>query len=635
LVVTGNLLLLAAALPLPAPQALSGSLVYDFQDRPLLRLDRRLRLPVSLSEVSPHLRRAILAAEDSRFYRHFGLDPLGVARAAWVNLRAGRVVEGGSTITQQLARNLYLGQERTLSRKLRELFLALQLEARYSKDEILEMYLNDIYLGNGAYGVEAASRLYFGKSARELSLSQAALLAGIIRAPETYNPLRYPERAQERKEVVLQRMVRTGWISSSEAQKARRERLRFAGSARLPTYPHFVDYLMREVRLRYPGLERDLLRRPYRIYTSLDPRMQEAAEEAVRSVPEGVEAALVALEPSTGYIRALVGGREPKGGYNRALDARRQPGSAFKPFLYAALLQDGHTVVERQMCEPISFPGRDPEHPYTPADFTQGGRRPPYHFRPLAMREALEISDNVVTVRWVSLYSPSRLAAFARSLGIESPLKPELPLALGASEVTPLEMARAYAAFANGGFRIRPLAVRRLEDPRGRVLLSQEPVRDRVLDPGVAYIITDILKGVITRGTARNLAGTVTRPAAGKTGTTDRSDNAWFIGYTPDLVAAVWVGKDLPAPLPGFGSTLAGPVWAAFMNRALEGKPPSDFPMPPNVRRLAVSATDGLLPNPYSPVTEELFLRGTEPRLVSPLTARPLPPAQALAPLAP
>lgn len=643
---TGLLLLAVVLVPLPRPQLARATEIYDVNDVLATKLFIQNRTPVPLSQVPADLRRAIVAIEDDRFYRHHGIDPVGIARAAVRNLMAGRVVQGGSTITQQLARNLYLSNERTLRRKARELFLTLQIETRYAKDEILEMYLNTIYFGSGTYGVEAASQLYFGKAAPDLDLAESALLAGLPRGPEIYNPFRNPDLARTRRNLVLDRMAELGWLPAGRAAEARVAEVRVRERPAPGRAAFFVDYVLREVRARHPELEADLLRGGYRIYTTLDLRAQEAAEKAVaahlvtgkpdeRGVPQP-QVALVAIDPGNGFIKAMIGGRnQDNPSFNRAVVARRQPGSAFKPFLYAAILSDGYTAADQQVCDYVSFPGAEGGKPYVPRDYTEGGRRQPYHYRPMTVREAIEISDNVVAVKWAATVGPDRIVAMARRLGIESPLEASLPLALGTSEVTPLEMARAFAPFANMGWRVKPLAIRRLVDADGRVIEDNRPETRKVLDEGVAYILTDILEGVITRGTAANLNGWLDRPAAGKTGTTDRNEDAWFVGYTPDLVTAVWVGNDQPSPLPGFGSTLAGPVWAGFMTRTLTGLAERDFPRPASVLNVAVSAADGLLPNPTSPVVRELFLAGTEPRQTSPLIGwGAAPPVPRLPPLA-
>ncbi|MBX6378224.1 MAG: PBP1A family penicillin-binding protein, partial [Clostridia bacterium] len=616
--------------PLPRAQVPQATQILDAEGRLAAKLFVENRTPVPLAEVPVALREAVVAVEDDRFYRHFGIDPIALVRALVINLRAGHIVEGGSTITQQLAKNLYLTRERSLGRKVYEAFLTLQLEARYSKDEILEMYLNQIYLGHGTYGVEAASRLYFGKPVRELDLAEAALLAGLPRAPETYSPFRNPDLALQRRRHVLNRMAELGYLKREQADAAAAEPLRLAQRPPRQRAAYFVDYVLRQIEARHPEMTDSLYVGGYRIYTTMDLRMQEAAERALaeglppgrpdrRGVPQP-EGALVAIDPRNGYIKALVGGRDPDHPRdNRAVEARRQPGSAFKPFLYAAVLSRGYTVVDRQVCEFVRFPGRQPGEWYTPADYTEGGRRPPYHNRPMSVREAVEISDNVVAVRWTDQIGPRAVIDTARAMGIQSRLEPTLDIALGSYEVTPLEMAVAYAPLANLGWAVEPVAILRIVGPDGQVVEEQRPRTRKVLDEGVAYILTDVLKGVLTRGTARNLGPLLDRPAAGKTGTTEFSDNAWFVGYTPDLVAAVYVGNDRPSPLPGAGASLAGPVWARFMREALAGRPATDWSRPANVLSVRVSADDGLLPNFTSPTVEELFLAGTEPRTVSPI----------------
>lgn len=505
----GLLLLAVLVVPLPQPRVSQASVLHDVNGVPYARLFTENRTPVPLSRVPAYLQDAVVAAEDDRFYRHFGLDPVGIARALVRNVLAGRVVEGGSTITRQLARNLYLSQRRTLGRKVREVFLTLQLEARYSKKEILAMYLNQIYLGEGACGVEAAAQTYFGKPVSQLTLAEAALLAGLPRAPELYNPFRNPQAALGRRNYVLDRMAALGMADPAAAARARGQPLRLS-PRRPPVAAQFTDYVIQEVTSRHPELAADLHRGGYRIYTTMDVRMQAVAEDAVRRFlapgkPDrhGVlqpQVALVAIGPRNGFIKAIVGSRDPAGGtFNRAVDARRLPGSAFKPFLYAAVLSTGYTLADQQVCEYVSFPGTRPGEAYVPKDYTEGGRRPPYHWRAMGIREAIEISDNVIAVKWAATVGPDAVAAMARRLGIESALEASLPLALGTSEVTPLEMATAYAPFANMGWRVKPLAVLRVEDARGRVLEENRPQLTKVLDEGVAYLINDALKGVIAR----------------------------------------------------------------------------------------------------------------------------------------
>jgi len=611
--------------PFPTPRVREASVIVDAEGRLIGRIFTENRTLLDISEISPYLVDAVVAIEDERFYRHKGIDPQSLARALVANIRAGRVVEGGSTITQQLVKNLFLTPERTLSRKVREALLTIKLETLFTKREILEMYLNQIYLGHGAYGAEVAARIYFGKHAKDLTLAESALLAGIIRSPERLSPYKAPDKALARRKLVLDKMVELGMISPEQAAEAAREELRLAGldmGDRRTAY--FQQFVLDELERIAPELVRRLPAGGYRIETSLDLEMQEAA---VRAFTEGLppgrpdaagvlqpQGALVAIDPRTGYIKAMVGGRDfEKSPLNRTL-ARRQPGSAFKPFVYAAVLEEGYPVTSRKRCEPVSF---GPEK-YTPTDF---GRRD-YHFRSLTIREALRISDNVVAVRWLAEVGPERAVRQAREMGIESDLAPNLPLVLGASAVTPLEMAAAYAPLANLGFRVQPIALIRVTDDAGNVLIENRPRVERVLDERVSFLLTDVLKDVLRPGgTAAGLGPVVGRPAAGKTGTAEdgrgRTVNLWFVGYTPELVAAVYVGADRPAegpPLAGTGGSVAGPIWARFMAAALAGRPAVDFPRPAGIVELEVCRETGLLPNETCPTYTELFIEGTEPR---------------------
>jgi len=633
----------ALAIPLPPTQVPEASVIYDHRGRPAVHLYVQKRVEVPLATVPRHLQQAVLAIEDEHFYQHPGINPVAIVRAALRNLQAGRIVEGGSTITQQLAKNLSGRTERTLWRKVYEALVTIKLEIMFPKSRILEMYLNTIYFGHGAYGVEVAAQTYFGHGVSQVDLPEAALLAGLIRAPETYSPYRDPEAALRRRNLVLDRMVQAGMITPLQAQQAKSTAIRVAGLRPPGEAGYFASYVLSELAKRFPYLSGDIYRAGYRIYTTLDLDMQRAAEKAItRLVPDrtrdaqGVpqpQAALVALEPSTGYIRAMVGGKDfSVTQLNRAAPpVRRQPGSAFKPFLYAALIDSGHTVVEQQVCEPVAFPGPAPDRPWVPTDYTSENHQP-YHYRPLMMREALKISDNVVTARWCMDLGPSRLARYARLMGIQSPLDAVGPLALGASPVSPLELATAYCPLANGGYRVTPTCILRVEDSRGRVLENPgrtPPAKEKVLDERVAYIVTDLLRSVLSPGgTAARVGALINRPAAGKTGTTDELRDAWFVGYTPDLLAAVWVGyDDGSTSLWSTGGAIAAPVWAAFMSSALHNVPPREFPVPAGINWVQVSALDGLLPNPSSPVVTEVFIAGTEPTAVSPAWWSGSPPA--------
>lgn len=625
-----------AMLPLPAPAAPRPTTLYGDRGRVLAHLYERNRVPVSLAQVPTRLRQAVVASEDANFYRDFGINPRSILRAAWVDVRAHRIVEGGSTIAQQLAKTLFLSPARTWSRKALEVMYTLKLEAAYTKPEILNMYLNNVYFGDGAWGVGAAARAYFGRSVSQLDLAQSALLAGLIRAPEVYSPLLHPGRAREVRRQVLGRMAAVGDITHGEATAAAEEPLGVVRQRRTTTNlrSYVLDYVLGQVAAAHPDLAKSLYRGGYRVYTTVDLDTQEAAERAfsrymppARPDAHGIaqpEGALVAIDPANGAIRALIGGRGSRGDtFDRAVDAYRQPGSTFKAFLYTAVVDAGYTVVDRQLDAPVSYPGANGQT-YRPTDY--GSQ--PYLNRELTVREALALSDNVVAVKWAALIGPSRVIRFARKMGIGSPLKPTLPLVLGAYDVTPLELADAYVPLANLGRAVAPWVVRTVIGPDGRPIAMPAPPRPHaVLDPGVAYIVTSLLESVMTEGTGKKLLPIVgDRPAAGKTGTTNNLKDAWFVGYTPDLVAAVWVGDDFPHRMPnGYGSVLAGPVWAHFMAGALRAVEPRDWPQPSDVTTVRVSAADGLLPNPTSPTVAEVFLRGTAPSAVSPIVAAPPP----------
>ncbi|WP_242822404.1 transglycosylase domain-containing protein [Thermaerobacter marianensis] len=620
----------AAVTPLPKPDVPQATVIYDSQGRVVASLYRQNRQLARPEEIPESLRQAVVAAEDARFYRHHGFDPVAIGRAALHNLEAGRIVEGGSSITQQLARTLYdLSLERTFGRKFREALLTVKLETRYSKDEILTMYLNQVYFGRGAYGAKVAAREYFGKPLDQLTLAESATLAAFIRGPEIY--WRQPERAKGRRDWVLSRMAELGMITPEQARRAQAQPLVLRPPDEPDTRaPYFVDYVRDRLGAEVPELAGQLYTGGFRIYTTLDLDMQQAAEAAVarldelvaplgayRGVPQP-QVALVALDPATGAIRAMVGGRDfATTPLNRAVQARRQPGSAFKPFLYTAVLAAAEPITSPVACRLRQYPGGERGEPYTPRDYGRDG----YHNAFLDIRQAVAISDNVVAVEWMNRMKPSRVAALARRMGITSPLTTQhLTLALGESEVTPLELARGYATLANLGQRVDPFAILRVEDRDGTVLFRQAPRLERVLAPEVAWLVTDVLKSVFDPaygGTGRALA--IGRPAAGKTGTTDASRDVWFVGYTPDLVAAVWVGSDdfQPVLLPGgagaTGSSTAGRIWQAFMRAALDGRPARDWARPDGVVRASACTLTGSLDDPRFQWREEWFLAGHVP----------------------
>lgn len=593
------------------------ALLYADDGTPFAPLTPEYRIFVPFHQIPKSLKDAVIAIEDARFYEHGPVDLKGMARAALKNLAAFKIKEGGSTITQQLAKTLFLTPERTLGRKLRELKFASELEARYSKDKILEMYLNVVYFGHGAYGIEAAARTYFSKKASELTLEEAALLAGLIRSPARYSPLLHPKQAKERRNVVLKRMAELRLISRSQAKAASRTPLKI--NPFFPTKgiaPSFVDDLRQELEGRYSP---EMLKRGgLKIYTTLSLPMQKAAALALKAglkrIERGkssppLEGALFALDPRTGEIKAMVGGADyGRSQFNRAVQMRRQPGSAFKPFVYAVALEQGFTPADLLLDEPVSYPiglGRR-DAPWAPENFDRTFRGP------VTLRHALEESINVPTVRLIEAVGVDPVIELARRMGIRSELRREYALALGVSELTLFELVSAYGAFANQGMRAAPFAIRKVIGPHGETLEERAPVATRVLREEVAYTITSILQGAVERGTAKQ-ARALERPVAAKTGTSQDAHDLWFIGYTPSLVAGLWIGYDVPQSLGSHESAgrLAAPIWVDFMRRALEGTPPEVFPMPEGVFPLLVNAKTGLPTSSDDPeALLEVFIRG-------------------------
>jgi len=599
------------------------------EERELLHLD----------EVPERFRKAVMAAEDSRFERHGGLDLRGIARAAWANLTHGRIVQGGSTITQQTVKNLYLGQQRTWWRKGREALMALILDARYSKDEIFEVYLNEVYLGQqgpvAICGVQAGSRFYFGRALDELSLGEQALLAGLIRSPGYYNPFQHADRATERRAQVLDAMLRLGWIEQDDLDRATDEPVRLVPrDVPRSRAPYAVDWVQSELAETYP---RSVLAvQGLRIHTTIDPLIQDDAERALvgglerleRDYPavrrqlgeRSLQGAVIVTRPADGAVLALVGGRDhSESQFNRAIQARRQPGSCFKPIVYAAGFElEGQgrpnglspaTLLEDRPFELVSG-GK----PWRPANYD-------HEFRgEVTVRVALEQSLNVPTVLAAQQIGLDNVIAVARACGIRSPMA-ELPsLALGAAEVTPLELATAYGVFASGGLRRSPWIIRAVTDSSGNLLHGREPASERVVSPETAFLVGDILRGVIERGTARSAEAYGFRgEAAGKTGTTDDMRDSWFVGYTDALLSLVWVGYDDNARTGLTGASGALPIWVDLMRRADPDSTLYQEP-PDGVVRRAIDPTSGGLARSGCPeVIDEYFLRGTEPRADCPL----------------
>ncbi|WP_245850902.1 transglycosylase domain-containing protein [Paenibacillus herberti] len=600
---------------LPATSAAQVSQIYDASGNLLDSFHAgQSRESVPLQRISPYLIDATLAIEDRRFYEHNGFDLRSMARAALVNLESGRARQGASTITQQLARNLYLTHERTWKRKIKEAAYTAQLEMNLSKEEILGQYFNQIYYGHGAYGIEKAAKMYYSKHASELTLAESAMLAGVPKGPKYYSPYMNMENAVHRQRLILAAMQEAGTITPEQAAAAKAEKLELktlqpAGSD--GGAPYFRDYV-RQTAVDELGLDEHLISEGgVRIYTTLDPAMQQAAEAAMQdALPSSSEqqAALVAIEPETGYIRAMVGGRDyRKGPFNRAL-ARRQPGSSFKPVLYLTALQSGMTAVTPFTSAPTIFTYDGGRKTYSPRNY-----RDHYAGGDITMRDAIASSDNTYAVNTIMRIGANKVVATARQLGLDGDMQPLPSLALGTYPASPLEMASAFSALAAGGVRAEPTAILRVEDSKGEVLYRSEPRLSRVADAAHAYVLTSLMESVFENGgTGSRVSAMIHRPVAGKTGTT--ADDAWLVGYTPDLATAVWTGYDKGRQLTTAESHRAAPIFAAFTEHALTGRPARPFTVPDGIVSVAVDPASGLRYGPgCSGWRMELFVAGTEP----------------------
>ena len=597
------------------------------------------RRVVKLSEVPPVVVKAILAIEDERFYEHHGIDPVSVLRAVWVNIRSGGVVQGGSTLTQQLMKNFFLSDERKFSRKAKEAIMALIAERKYSKNEILENYLNEIYLGQrgsqGIFGVWEASQLYFGKSLSELTVGEVALLAGLIRAPNKLSPYNSVDAATKRRNVVLAKLLEDKIITTKQYEAALREKIYRRELVKVTNdAPFYVDYLRRELAENYSNDE--LTKEGLRIFTSLDLHLQRIAERSLaeglskleqgypslrrRGEDDRLEGALIVIRPQTGEIKAMVGGRSyQKSQFNRVFQARRQPGSVFKPFVYLAALMSGADGGRK--FTPVTMVDDSPFTWNYEGQEWQPGNYNDQYFGTVTLRRALEKSLNSATARVARDVGIKRISDIAHRLGIQSSLPVVPSLALGAAEVTPLEVAVAFSTLANNGVRTHPLAVKQVLDPSARVLEKRDVRVEKVLSPQIAFLMNHLLKGVLDRGTgdlARRWG--FTRPAAGKTGTTNDYKDAWFVGYTPDLLAVVWVGFDNQSKLGLSGAQTALPIWTEFMKQATAGTPVTDFVPPPGIKIVEIDPLSGQQATPNCPyILREAFLEGDEPTTTCPL----------------
>jgi penicillin-binding protein 1A len=551
--------------------------IYDIKGKLLSSIHGEAnREVVPLDKVSPELKRAVIAIEDSHFYSHHGINPIGVVRAFMANLEQGRTVEGGSTLTMQLVKNLFLSPKRAFSRKVAEGVLALRLEQILGKDQILEMYLNQVYWGHNTYGIETASESYFGKHASELNLAESAMMAGLIQAPENYSPFVNYKLAKQRQLTVLRRMRDLQWITPQEEEAARKQPLKLGQitSFQSSNMPYVTEAVVQELTKRFG---RDaVIKGGMRVQTTIDTKLQRIAEDTVtrghyRLSYLADQMALVAVDPRTHFVKAMVGGVDyKKSQYNRAVQALRQPGSAFKPFVYYAALASGKYGPDSTVYDsPVSYP--DGYEYYSPQNYdgTFAGA--------MSIRRALEMSRNIPAVKLGQEIGLNKVIEICRTLGIKSPMEPVVSLPLGSVDLTPLEMAGSYATFANNGWHSETTFIAQVTDSGGNLLLDNTPKPQLVLDPWAAASLNSVLQGVVERGTGT--AARLGRPAAGKTGTTSSERDIWFVGYVPQLSVAVWVGNDNYSPL-GYGATggtLVAPIWRDFMEQALQGVPAQSF----------------------------------------------------------
>lgn len=601
--------------------------VFDRERRYVGRIPAENRYWAPIDRIPAFLQKAVVAIEDTRFYGHGGIDVRGIARALVKDVVKGKMVEGGSTITQQLIKNKYLSGEKTIDRKLKEAQLAMEYERRYTKKQILEMYLNEIYYGNGAYGIVQAARLYFDKNPEQLTDAECSLLAGAPKNPSRYNPLGPPADVGARRGLVLRRMQELGIISRQQERTLRNQRVTVIKSGQASSY---VAHIRNKLKEQYGegifeqgGLD---------VIAALDLRMQKSAEktlkEGVKRISPELQGALLSLDTASGDVLAAVGGVDSgRNSYNRAFYARRQPGSAIKPFIYAAALEKGHTAASFFNDSPVTYPGGH-NGIWQPRNYGNEV------FGEISLRKALAYSNNVITVKLLEAIGVSYFTEFTDNLGLPMRGRNDLTLALGTEEVTLSDLVAAYAPFANGGFRAKPRTIIRIYDRYRRAWTENPPSVVPVLSPATAFVTTQMLKDVLVYGTAKNLKKfNQERPSAGKTGTTDDYRDAWFIGYTPQVVTGVWVGHDKPRPGGrGFtGGAAAAPLWGQFMRSALAGKPAEDFHKPETVVSVRVDPSAGYLATPGCPQQrDEYFVSGTEPTEYCPSHGGPvIPPVEA------
>jgi 1A family penicillin-binding protein len=594
----------------PLPAGYSTIKVFDRQGRFVGRILPEKRYWVPIERIPPFLQKAVVAVEDARFYEHGGIDVRGIARALMKDVVKRRLAEGGSTITQQLIKNKYLSGEKSIERKLDEARLAIEYERKYSKKQILEMYFNEIYYGNGAWGIAQAARLYFDKNPEELTDAECALLAGVPKNPGAYNPLGKPAKVALRRDVVLKRMVEVKAISPRQRETVRATRATVTPPGQAPYYlAHIRNKLIERYGagiVEQGGLE---------VTAAMDLNLQKLAEKTLREGVTGIspqlQGALVCLDPTTGDLLAAVGGTDfTKSPYNRAFVAKRQPGSAIKPLIYAAALETGVTPSSIWDDTPVTY-NRGNNETWKPQNY---GRE---QYGELTLRQALAYSNNVITVKVLDTIGVPSFVDFAGKMGLPLRSPNDLSLALGTEDVTLHDLVQAYTPLANGGLRAESRTIIRVYEHNRRAWTENPTTVTPALSPAAAFVTTRMLKDVLVYGTAKSLRKfSQEHPAAGKTGTTDDYRDAWFIGYTPQVITGIWVGYDKPKPGgKGFtGGGIAAPIWERFMRPALAARPAADFPKPDTVVSVAIDPATGSLANAECPEQrDEFYIAGTEP----------------------
>ncbi|WP_097157188.1 transglycosylase domain-containing protein [Bacillus oleivorans] len=577
---------------------------------------------VSLDHVSEDVQNATISIEDRNFYKHHGFDLKRIAGAALADIQAMSKVQGASTITQQYARNLFLEHDKTWKRKLAEAFYALRLEMNYTKEEILEGYLNTIYYGHGAYGIQAASQFYFGKDADQLSLAEAAMLTGVPKGPSHYSPIINFAKAKARQELILDEMAETEAISAEQAEAAKAEKLTLIGEhphVQNSFAPYFQDIVRSELVNKLNISEDTIAMGGLTVYTTIDPNLQQFAEKAVKqnmSDESDIQVGFVAMDPVTGYVKALIGGRDyEESTYNRAYQALRQPGSTIKPLLYYAALERGFTPSTTMRSEITTFKYDEGRAEYTPHNFNNH-----YAEDEITLAQALALSDNVYAVKTHLFLGEEVLAETVKQFGISSEMKKVPSLALGTSGVRVVEMVNAYSMFANGGKKVEPTFIKKVVNEKGEVLYESKPENEQVLDPDIAFVMSSLLRGMFdpklndyTSVTGSSIINEITRPYAGKSGSTDT--DSWMIGFTPQLTAGVWTGYDEAKEITLTAEkTYAKNIWIDFMEKALDDEPVRTFIPTDGVVGVYVNPDNGKLATESCPVARyTYYIKGTEP----------------------